>query len=607
METELSKVGFDKKIKITAIITISILIILMFAISSIVIVKTIYYDKIYQGVVVNGINAGGISKDQLKNILVSKYQEKVTELSIPLAYKNIQNSVDFSSIDVSYNVDEAVNAAWNIGRQGNLLERLSSISTSRSKTKYIELRVSYNQNKLQSQIDELYSNTLIPVKESDVLIQDTNLTIHSGTHGEHFDKMLLIEKIDKQILQCNPSEIKIPLIVTKPSQIEAEKLYSQVNVEPVDAKLTVLNNRIVISPELNGRSIAMETLTQAINELEDTENTEKIIPITITLAKVTKQSLSDTLFRDTLSTMTTIFYRRNPIEVNRSENIRIALSKMNGTVIENGKTFSFNKIVGERTIEEGYKDAYTFVNGKLVADTGGGICQVSSTLYNAILFSDLPVLERGNHTFAVSYVPPGRDAAVFYGSKDFIFENNTGWPVLVNAYIIKGNNIYIELKGTKKNFKKSIQIITDTKSVIPNKVTYIRDNSIAPGKVILKQHGGAGYVVDTFKIVKENGVQVKRQFLHTSTYKPLEEIYLKGPDLPKVNHSKISTTKNKSTPIVSKPIKPTPKPTKKPNSGTVVTQKPPITTSNPIVTPIPTTLQTPEPEITPAVSSEIIQ
>lgn len=112
---------------------------------------------------------------------------------------------------------------------------------------------------------------------------------------------------------------------------------------------------------------------------------------------------------------------------NRLTNIRITCGKLNGTTVNNGDTFSFCKTTGPSTAEEGYKEATVFLDGKKVQALGGGNCQISSTLYNAVLaVSDLKVTERHEHGRDVSYVPDGKDAAVSYGSIDFKFKNNTG-------------------------------------------------------------------------------------------------------------------------------------------------------------------------------------
>ena len=127
----------------------------------------------------------------------------------------------------------------------------------------------------------------------------------------------------------------------------------------------------------------------------------------------------------------------NANERNRTINLKLAAAAINGQVIQPGKTFSFNKTVGPRTKERGYLDATIFVDGKKEQGLGGGICQVSSTLYNAVLNSKLKVVERHTHSLPVTYVPTGKDATVSYGYLDFRFQNNQKYPVKIQASVHK--------------------------------------------------------------------------------------------------------------------------------------------------------------------------
>ena len=127
----------------------------------------------------------------------------------------------------------------------------------------------------------------------------------------------------------------------------------------------------------------------------------------------------------------------NPGEKNRTINLKLAAAAINGQIIQPGKTFSFNKTVGPRTRERGYLEATIFVGGKKEQGLGGGICQVSSTLYNAVLNSKLKVVERHTHSLPVTYVPTGKDATVSYGYLDFRFQNNRNYPVKIQAVVNK--------------------------------------------------------------------------------------------------------------------------------------------------------------------------
>jgi vancomycin resistance protein YoaR len=127
-----------------------------------------------------------------------------------------------------------------------------------------------------------------------------------------------------------------------------------------------------------------------------------------------------------ISRYTTTLYNK---EENRVHNIETAAEKLNKTIVRPGEVFSFNETIGERTKDRGFKKASIIVDGEKKTGTGGGVCQISSTLYNAALLADMKILERHEHSRKVPYVPEGKDAAVVYGSKDFKFKNTKDYPV----------------------------------------------------------------------------------------------------------------------------------------------------------------------------------
>ena len=129
--------------------------------------------------------------------------------------------------------------------------------------------------------------------------------------------------------------------------------------------------------------------------------------------------ISTEAFPDTLSEFSTRYAASN---VNRTTNLRLAANQINGTVLMRGETFSYNDGVGERTIAAGYKEAPIYVSGRVEDGLGGGICQITTTLYNAAVFANLEIVERTNHQFVPSYVGAGRDATVVYGAIDFKFK-----------------------------------------------------------------------------------------------------------------------------------------------------------------------------------------
>ncbi len=160
--------------------------------------------------------------------------------------------------------------------------------------------------------------------------------------------------------------------------------------------------------------------------------------------KKTKTVTVHKKYAKTLASYTTNFDSGN---VNRSTNVRLAAKSIDGTVIKPGKTFSFNKVVGERTAEAGYKQAIVFEGGQPVPGLGGGVCQVSSTLFNAALLSNMKISERHYHSATVSYVPLGRDATVAYGSKDFKFTNNLDTPIKIDTVYSSNGSLTMKIRA----------------------------------------------------------------------------------------------------------------------------------------------------------------
>ncbi len=223
-----------------------------------------------------------------------------------------------------------------------------------------------------------------------------------------------------------------------------------------------------------------------------------------------------------LSTFTTAF---NPGELNRSHNLYMAAIGINGSLVPPQGIFSFNKKVGMRTLEKGYKDAMVIVGTKFEPGLGGGVCQVSSTLYNACLLAGLDIVERNNHNLAVAYVPLGQDATVVYGVQDFKFKNNTTYPIYIRAVSGGGRltiNIYGDL-ASKKNIKVS-NIVDQT--IAFNTITEI-DPLLKPGEQKIDHAGKPGYVVRSFRTFYDSaGTAIKTEQLARDNYRPLDKLIL---------------------------------------------------------------------------------
>ena len=256
-----------------------------------------------------------------------------------------------------------------------------------------------------------------------------------------------------------------------------------------------------------------------------TENKESyIIPLKVLSPKVTTNQIGTEAFPDLLGSFSTTYSTSNS---NRSTNIRLAASKINGIVIMPGETFSYNQVVGKRTAAAGFKSAAVYSNGQVTTGIGGGICQVSSTLYNAVLYANLEIVERTNHGFNPGYVKAGTDATVSWGGPDFKFKNNRDYPIKIICSG-SGGKVNFQIFGLKTDEDYEVQIQSSVIQTIAFKTVYQNDNSLAKGKTKVLQSGSNGCKTETYKILKKNGVVVSKILLSRDTYNPHNKIVAVG-------------------------------------------------------------------------------
>ena len=194
------------------------------------------------------------------------------------------------------------------------------------------------------------------------------------------------------------------------------------------------------------------------------------------------------------------------------------------------EVFSYNKVVGKRTVEEGYKDAKIYVDGGVQDGLAGGICQISSTLYNAVLLANLEVVERRNHTFTTSYLPAGKDATVVYGAIDFQFKNSRQYPIKLEASV-KNGIAEFKIHGMEEEKEYEVRILPVRTASIPYSTTYEEDPTLMPGQEKVVQAGHAGYKVTTYKEVRYNGQIVSKDVISSDTYSPMRTIKKVAPGM----------------------------------------------------------------------------
>lgn len=215
---------------------------------------------------------------------------------------------------------------------------------------------------------------------------------------------------------------------------------------------------------------------------------------------------------------------------NRLNNIKLALASINGYILRPGDEFSFNGVVGQRTSERGYKLAAAYSGGEVTEELGGGICQVSTTLFNAAVKADLEITERRAHSMPVSYVDKGKDATVSWGSQDLRFKNNTDAPVCIVARLTDEKRVKIGIFGLVMEDGRYITVEAETTETIDFKTTYQENAFLMPGTTNVLQQGRKGYKATAYKLVwAADGTLISREVLCKSTYAKRDAIIEVGP------------------------------------------------------------------------------
>jgi vancomycin resistance protein YoaR len=458
METKDRKAD-RKKINYFYVIILTIIIIL-FAGSISLSYFILKQDVITKGVYINDIDLSHLTKQQafekLKNSL-----KPMENIDIILTYNGKQYKVPQDKLKLSYNYNQMVDDAYNIGRKGNYLERLKTIYETGKKGKRLKYYMKADYANLNGYIKDI------------------------------------AKEIDR---------------------------------EPVNAKISIRNGSISLTDDIPGQKADTDKVLKDIEkEVDgmikgDIKENKAVIPIAVNMidAKIKKSALE--MIKDKVSTFSTVF---NPADANRTENLAVAAKAVNGKLIMPGDKFSLNKTLGPRIIENGYTEAPVIINNKLEPGIGGGICQVATTLYNAVLRADLKVDERYHHAFPVGYIQPGQDATISGDALDLKFENQLQYPIYIESYITN-NKFIVNLYGYSSDKSKRIEIYSEIVETYTPKIVYIDDPTMDEGKQQVEVQEHTGYKVNTYKLIYKNNVLVNKEFLYTDVYDPVDGVVKRG-------------------------------------------------------------------------------
>ena len=408
-------------------------------------------ENIISGIHIKGVDVSGLSTEKAKETIQNYINENLPE-NINLVHNDYETSIPLSALNVSFDIDSAVEQAYKVGKSGNMFENsFTALKTWMNPTN-IEVTVTLDEEQLRTALNDISSKLPDTAIESGYYIDGNNLIITSGSEGNvvDVDQMCTFIKNGISNLTLKSRTLDIATVSKQPSEINIEKIYNEIYKEPVDAYYT--QNPFAVYPSENGLDFAI-SLDEAKNMLSE-EKSEYVIPLQTLYPNITTNMIGTEAFPDMLSTYSTRYSTRDR---DRTTNLQLAASKINGTVLMPGETFSYNQVVGERTIAAGYKEAPIYVEGQVVDGLGGGICQITSTLYNAVLYANLEIVERSNHQFVPSYVTASRDATVVYGSIDFKFKNNRDYPIKI-VCSVSGGIAKFDIYGLRTDNEYEVEI-----------------------------------------------------------------------------------------------------------------------------------------------------
>ena len=426
--------------------------------------KLLYSDKIYPGVFIDNVDVGGMTREQAARAVEAVNVKSDTTFDIIVSVGNESWHVNSERVPISRNIAETVEKAWAAGR-GNTTDLQGSSMTP-----------------FQERINRAASLQANPV---------------SFTTKQDYDHKALRAMTDG--------------------------IVAYVNCDPVNSMVATFDfttKKFTFTDDQPGARIDPDDLYERLTTLLDngvTATTIRVTPEKV-LAEMTKTELMNRF--GLISAYTTSTTNNK----NRNTNIDLSAKAINGITVQPGETFSFNQATGERTAAKGYKEAAAISGGTTRDEVGGGVCQTSSTLFNAAVRADMEIVERNPHAWPSSYIEKGFDATVNWPGLDMKFKNNTDWPIFIVAGY-SNRKITVNIYGMSLGADMKIDLQSKTVRTIdqPSGTKYEINSSLAPGETKKTVTGRPGYVVETWKTWYQGNRVVREELLYTTTYKAYQE------------------------------------------------------------------------------------
>ena len=491
-------------------------------------------DRILPNVSVAGLDVSGMTAAEAETALSGAMAEHGSQIIGAVSYEDQLWSI--TAEEMGYGWRFAAESAGAVGREnfltggavylGQLLGRDHQISAPR-----------WDCTVLDDLVDLVEAETGGSVTEAAYQLDGEALVMTKGKTGQAIDRSQVQDSLWSAVEGAMEQkfsgmegvvEVKNPLIPqeTPPQEPDLQAIHDAVAVEPQNAQYT--RETGAVADHVVGVDFDVEALKAAYEKAGEGETFS--IPVTLTQPEETKQSLEAKLFRDLLGEGTTNVSGSSA----RKHNVKLSAQACNGVILMPGEVFSYNNTTGSRSASKGYLAAPVYSGDASVDEVGGGICQTSSTIYYAVLHTNLKIVERRAHRFNTGYVPEGMDATVYYGQTDFRFENSTNYPIKIvtSSYDQGGKRkLNVKIYGTNVDGIRAEPKSTVYETVSPT-TQYKADESITQGttKVDSKQNPYTGKSAQTYRYIYDrDGNLLEKQDMGKSVYKMRPKTILYNP------------------------------------------------------------------------------
>lgn len=344
-----------------------------------------------------------------------------------------------------------------------------------------------------------------------------------GREGNIFNRLMTIYKVRGDKVNIHIAN----KFNRKALKSKLESIKNEIDQKEANASVLFKNGKVNINKEVIGKSLDVDKNLEMIENILMERNFSPIeLKVDNVIPRIQYHQLSQ--IGDVLSSFSTSF---NTQKTDRSYNIKLACDRIDNTLLLPGDEFSMDKALGPRSISNGYRNAPVIIQGNYLEGVGGGVCQVTTTLYVAVLKSKLEIVERRPHSMSLSYVQPGQDATISEGYIDFRFKNNKDYPILISAQV-SGGSIVIKIVGKKEEGSYTVKLKSVVvKEILPEKDLVLVDPTVPDGQVVVDKSAVKGRKVVVYReTYDENNKLIEREKVSEDIYKAVRGVIRVSPN-----------------------------------------------------------------------------